>query len=210
MFVVAAASVGILMSPFNPIAVLAGSFGDTSVQDIINGFTGDDGEGKGSSKGEKEEAGGDDAGDVNRAILTNARKYIDLPYVYGGGHPPDKWLKAYESGKKGLGLDCSGLIDVAVAQATNGKVVQNEVAQGFQHNSHWKEVSFKDAKPGDIVFREKRPGEPDHHAGIVVKNDGKGKFWILEAASSHLPYDQQIRQKTFPYGHFDKALRFKG
>jgi uncharacterized protein YycO len=84
------------------------------------------------------------------AVVEGARKYLGVPYVWGGTEP-DK------------GLDCSGLVQkvyaelgydlprVSYEQANTGRAVEN-LAQ---------------AQPGDILAF----GSPVHHVGIYIGND---------------------------------------
>lgn len=84
------------------------------------------------------------------AVVADARKYLGVPYVWGGTDP-----------KKGL--DCSGLVQkvyadlgydlprVSYQQATAGRPV----------------ASLDEAQPGDILAF----GSPVHHVGIYIGNN---------------------------------------
>ncbi len=84
------------------------------------------------------------------AVVAGARKYLGVPYVWGGTDP-DK------------GLDCSGLVQkvyselgydlprVSYEQARTGRAVE----------------SLAQAQPGDVLAF----GSPVHHVGIYIGND---------------------------------------
>ena len=90
------------------------------------------------------------------AVVTEARKYLGVPYLWGGTDPAK-------------GLDCSGFTKLVYGnlgidlprtssqQATAGTAV----------------ASLADARPGDLVFFDHSPGRPGiDHVGIYV-GDGR-------------------------------------
>jgi len=142
------------------------------------------------------------------ALLAKALTYDSESYVYGdagnggGGHPP----AAY---KPGMGLDCSGLVDVTVLQVTG--INENNAARDFRNDKHWAAVDMTAARAGDIVYllRENHAGHTDDHVGFVVSNDAaKRTLVVFEAATWETDQPDQIRQKPYPYAYFDGALRF--
>jgi len=151
-------------------------------------------------------------GSTQQKLLAAASKYDDLGYSWGGGHNPERWVASYKAGHR-PGLDCSGLVDVAVYVVTGGKINSSQVAEGFQHDKHWKNLSISSAAAGDIVWRNPGHRGPIAHVGIVIDNDASGKkVKIIEAKTSHAPYKDQIRVATYPYSDFQGAsrLNFKG
>ena len=135
-------------------------------------------------------------------ILAEALKLDDESYVYGGGHSPRTF-------SNGDGVDCSGAIDVAVYRATgidNGMGVRD-----FLHDSHWSSISFSQLQPGDVVYilKAKHPEMIDDHMAIVVTNKGGTKLRIFEAATSHGPQANQVRQRDSTDDEWDGALRFR-
>jgi cell wall-associated NlpC family hydrolase len=141
------------------------------------------------------------AGADGGAILAAAQKYDNERYVWGGGHPPTSF-------KPGSGVDCSGLVDLAVYEAT--RVNENNTAKSFRNSSHWKEVPFAEATAGDIMYRLKKRSDEVDHVVIVVSNDGDGKLSIFEAATNKGPVKLQVRQRDgVHYSEFDATLRFK-
>ena len=91
------------------------------------------------------------SGPTGSDVVTQARRYLGVPYVWGGTDPA-------------TGLDCSGLVQlvfkdlgvalprVAADQASMGTAVAN----------------LASARPGDLVAF----GDPAHHIGIYI-GDGK-------------------------------------
>jgi cell wall-associated NlpC family hydrolase len=159
---------------------------------------------KASTSSSSNDKGGGGGSGVALKLLANAQTYDPLSYVYGGGHPPSDW-------RPGRGVDCSGLVDVAVLKVTG--INENNTARDFRHSSHWRGIGMTDAKAGDIVYllKENHPGHSDDHVAFVVSNDPKGHtITVFEAATWQTAQKRQIRQATYRYGYFDAALRFKG
>jgi cell wall-associated NlpC family hydrolase len=84
-------------------------------------------------------------------VVATARKYLGVPYVWGGTDP-DK------------GLDCSGLTQLVYKQlgVDLPRVSRDQATQGRAVSS------LKEAQPGDLLFF----GSPVHHVAIYV-GDGK-------------------------------------
>ena len=92
------------------------------------------------------------------AIVSEASKFLGVPYVWGGSSPS--------------GFDCSGLVQYVFAQlgveVPRGSVDQSEVGTSV--------ASLSQAQPGDLLFFEPGqngapPGKPGH-VGIYI-GDGK-------------------------------------
>jgi cell wall-associated NlpC family hydrolase len=135
-------------------------------------------------------------------LLETARQYDDDRYVWGGGHPPSE----YDFGE---GLDCSGLINVAVLEAFDINDWQR--AETFRNSEYWEPIDIEDAREGDIVYilKENRPERRTDHVAIVVSNGGDGQLTIFHAATSEGPVDNQIRENSGrSYSDYDGALRF--
>ena len=84
------------------------------------------------------------------AVVEGARKYLGVPYVWGGTDP-DK------------GLDCSGLV-----QKVYGELGYDlPRVSGDQAKAGTAVASMAEAKPGDVLAF----GSPVHHVGIYIGND---------------------------------------
>lgn len=95
-------------------------------------------------------AGVPSADGLGRRILMEAKKGFGMPYVWGGGNTqgPTNGL----SGNDPLGYDCSGLTQFSVYQATGGQVSLPRTAQDQGHSDLLQEVSWEEARPGDLLF----------------------------------------------------------
>lgn len=85
-----------------------------------------------------------------QALIFSARKYLGVPYVWGGTTPN--------------GFDCSGLMQWVFAE--NG-ISLPRVSQAQQ--AAVKEIPVSDVQPGDLVFW----GRPAHHVALYI---GEGYF----------------------------------
>lgn len=144
----------------------------------------------------------DSSSSDGKLLLETARQYDDDRYVWGGGHPPSE----YDFGE---GLDCSGLINVAVLEAFGINDWQR--AETFRNSEYWEPIDIEDAREGDIVYilKEGRPERRTDHVAIVVSNGGDGQLTIFHAATSEGPVDNQIRENSGrSYSDYDGALRF--
>jgi cell wall-associated NlpC family hydrolase len=91
--------------------------------------------------------GGGGGGGSGSAVVDAARKYLGIPYRYGGSGPNN--------------FDCSGLT----------AYVYREFGVNLPHSAEWQytslpHVSRDSLQPGDLVFF----GSPIHHVGIYVGN----------------------------------------
>jgi peptidoglycan DL-endopeptidase CwlO len=87
--------------------------------------------------------------DVGQAVVTDARQYLGVPYLYGGTNPA-------------TGLDCSSLVQRAYADLgiSLPRTSQEQAKVGTAV------TSLADARPGDLVAF----GSPATHIGIYVGN----------------------------------------
>jgi peptidoglycan DL-endopeptidase CwlO len=83
-------------------------------------------------------------------VVENARKYLGVPYVWGGTDPAK-------------GLDCSGLV-----QKVYSELGYDLPRVSYQQAKAGRPVaSLAEAQPGDILAF----GSPVHHVGIYIGND---------------------------------------
>jgi len=99
---------------------------------------------------------------TRRTVLAAAMSLSGTPYVWGGGDA---------SGPTNGGVDCSGLVLYAFAQA--GIQFPHKAAIQYQMTSSFT-VSLEQAQPGDLVFFTGAEGSPSApgHVGIYI-GDGQ-------------------------------------
>lgn len=83
----------------------------------------------------------------SNAVLTEASKYLGVPYVYGGSSPS--------------GFDCSGLVQYVYAQL-GVSLPRTDGAQRAWAQANGTQVSAADAQPGDLMWM---PGHVGIYAG---------------------------------------------
>ncbi|MFC4242251.1 C40 family peptidase [Gryllotalpicola reticulitermitis] len=91
------------------------------------------------------------------AVLATAKKYIGVPYVYGGSTP--------------AGFDCSGFVMFVYAQF--GVSLPHSSSQQAQIGQT---VSLADAQPGDVIALN-----DGSHVGFYAGRDASGNVLILDA-----------------------------
>lgn len=89
------------------------------------------------------------ASELGRAVVLEAYKYLNVPYVWGGTSPS--------------GFDCSGLVQYVYAKYNVGlsRTTYTQVREGVA-------VSRDNLQPGDLVFFGS--ASSPHHVGIYVGN----------------------------------------
>jgi cell wall-associated NlpC family hydrolase len=133
-------------------AILAAQYGIASGDGIAGGAGGSSGAKTGS--GGKAATGTQGAGKTAAALITVAKKYLGMPYKWGGNSPQSSF-------------DCSGLVQYCFKQIG---VSMPRVASDQQKVG--KKVALKDVRAGDLMFN----GNPAHHVVICI---GNGK--LIEA-----------------------------
>ena len=108
------------------------------------------------------------SGNVNgqiKEILRDAEKYLGAPYKYAGN--------------TSAGFDCSGLVS-KVFDENNLKIPRRSEDQ----SKKGKEISIKEAKPGDLVFFATSGGTRVSHVGIVHDIGNKGEVTFIHSSTS--------------------------
>lgn len=79
-----------------------------------------------------------------------------------------------------FGLDCSGFVDWAFFNASNGAHILGQGYGTYGQHANCRNVSWNEVLPGDIVFY---PG--DSHVGIVCGFDEHGNVVIIHCSSGY-------------------------
>lgn len=79
-----------------------------------------------------------------------------------------------------FGLDCSGFVDWAFFNASNGAHILGQGYGTYGQHANCRNVSWSEVLPGDIVFY---PG--DSHVGIVCGFDEHGNVLIIHCSSGY-------------------------
>jgi len=96
-------------------------------------------------------------------VIQQAKKLINMPYVYSGSSPK--------------GFDCSGFTKYIF-----GKVAQVKLDHSSQAQSKTgKKVNLPKARAGDLIFFKK--GKRINHVAIVEKV-GRNELWVIHSTSS--------------------------
>lgn len=162
------------------------------VDDMLNKYKGKSGGVGSGSSGCSGNAGSPDCASAsgNAKILCEAKKYDVVNYVWGGGHGGGiTYHKACSDPKANsseCGLDCSGLIGVAIYDAfgTNGKASWTTYAM-MDDKANWKIIPFSEAKPGDAVLPN------SGHVEIVDHIEGQ-TVYTFGAHSASRPQPDQV------------------
>ena len=78
-----------------------------------------------------------------------------------------------------FGLDCSGFVDWAFYNATDGTYLVGDGGGTVMQHDNCREISWSQAQPGDLVFYA-----DDSHVGIVGGRDEHGNWLVIHCATS--------------------------
>ena len=78
-----------------------------------------------------------------------------------------------------FGLDCSGFVDWAFYNATDGTYLVGDGGGTVMQHDNCREISWSEAQPGDLVFYA-----DDSHVGIVGGQDEHGNWLVIHCAAS--------------------------
>ncbi|WP_066393757.1 NlpC/P60 family protein [Neobacillus mesonae] len=100
-----------------------------------------------SKAASSDDGGGSTASASASQVIANAKKYLGVPYVWGGTTPS--------------GFDCSGFTSYVFRSVgiSLPRVSRDQQRVGTR-------ISTSQVRPGDLVFR----GNPAHHVGIYIGN----------------------------------------
>lgn len=112
--------------------------------------------GSSSSSSNSSSSSGSSNSSAGSAIVSKAKQYLGVPYVWGGSSPS--------------GFDCSGFTQYVLRACgyTINRTATAQLSNGYS-------VSYSDLQPGDLVFFERtyNTDAPASHVGIYI---GNGEF----------------------------------
>lgn len=83
-------------------------------------------------------------------LLNTGKKYIGIPYVWGGTTP--------------RGFDCSGFTSYVMREAFGVYIGRTTSDQPY--SNYLQQIPLSEAQPGDIIFK------PGQHTGFFIKDNG--------------------------------------
>ena len=133
----------------------------------------------------------DDLDPKRKAVVETAVQLVGRVSYFWGGKSltlgwDDRWGTSMEvtaagSGSTGtkrpFGLDCSGFVDWAFYNATNGSYYPGRGGGAATQHSYCTNIAWSDAQPGDLVFYP-----DDSHVGIVGGKDADGNLLIVHCS----------------------------
>lgn len=130
-----------------------------------------------------------------KEIIRTAKKLLKIPYLWGG--------------KGQNGYDCSGFAQMVFK--TNGYILPRD---SYQQAEKGKTVKLSDARPGDLVFFQRKPQSVESgrvvHVGIVIKNKGDKVRVIHSAGMVRINYVDKTglyRDDQGKYSHYLKFIK---
>lgn len=125
-------------------------------------------------------------------IICAAEKYDIVSYIWGDGHAGGaKWHSNCKTLSASCGLDCSGLVNIAVYDAFHVDLMQNTASERAaigkpgQPGKTWQRVTLDKVQPGDLI----QPNEG--HVEIIDSIQGN-TINTFGAHTSKAPQPQQV------------------
>jgi cell wall-associated NlpC family hydrolase len=115
-------------------------------------------------------------------VIREARSHIGTPYKFGGTNPS-------------VGLDCSGLVNLAFAAAQFDLPRQSADIALLG-----REIKTKEIRVGDLVFFITNNGTRINHVGIVTERKSSDSILFIHAATNGVKEDNlfsRYYQQTF-------------
>jgi len=148
----------------------------------------------------------------NAAIYYAALKYKPASYqetMIAGHEGVSQWHKDFPKIGPEAVIDCSGLVNLAVASATGGRVTLNENTKTERTDKKdWQEEPYSKVKRGDLI----QPVIGNHmgnHVEIVNYVEGN-KIYTFGAHTSHAPQPDQVGPAQYVENPKDVFLRYVG
>lgn len=115
---------------------------------------------------------------IRTDITQHAQELLGTRYKWGGNRPNE-------------GFDCSGFVVYLYQNAGLDDIARTSRDQAKQGRN----VSPRDARPGDLVFYKKPGGNVFHVSVVVLSNPGE--LWVIHATSSRGVYRENILASSY-------------
>lgn len=102
---------------------------------------------------------------LRRSIVDYSRGFIGIPYTAAGKQPS-------------TGFDCSGFTNYVMS--TYGVALAASARQQARQGT---EVPLSQARPGDLIFYQRKPEDGIFHVSLVVENTGS-RLFVIHSTSS--------------------------
>jgi cell wall-associated NlpC family hydrolase len=149
----------------------------------------------------------------NAAIYYAALKYKPASYsetMIAGHEGVSQWHKNFPKIGPNAFIDCSGLVNLAVSDATGGRDQPNENTKNErQDHKRWQRIRYSNASRGDLIqpVIGKRAGT---HVEIINYTKGDKIYTFGAHTNYHRPQPKQVGPDMFRYNHKDVFLRYVG
>lgn len=134
----------------------------------------------------------DDLSMERRMVVTYALALVDKVHYFWGGKSlvlgwDDRWGEMMEVTAEGddttgterpYGLDCSGFVDLAFYNASDGEYVIGQGGGAMEQHANCVDIEWDEVQPGDLVFYPE-----DDHVGIAAGRDGQGRLLVVHCAA---------------------------
>lgn len=134
----------------------------------------------------------DDLSMERRMVVTYALALVDkVDYFWGGKSLvlgwDDRWGELTEVTAEGsdttgteqpYGLDCSGFVDWAFYNASDGEYVIGQGGGAAAQHANCVDIEWAEVQPGDLLFYPE-----DEHVGIAAGHDWLGRLLVVHCAS---------------------------
>lgn len=142
----------------------------------------------------------------NAKILCAAKVYDPISYVMGAGHGlAADWHKICPVVDASCSLDCSGLVNIAVFDATGVNLQENTNSE-VADTVHWKQVSLSQVVPGDLI----QPGQYNGQHVEIVDHVVGPTIYTFGAHTSNAPQPDQVGPSSGPTSPSDVYLHYIG
>ena len=135
----------------------------------------------------------DDLDATRKAVIEHALSLVGKVNYFWGGKSlvlgwDSRWGTTMQVTAEGssttgtyrpFGLDCSGFVDWAIYNATDGTYLVGDGGGTIMQHDNCREISWSRAQPGDLVFCA-----DDSHVGIVGGQDEHGNWLVIHCAAS--------------------------